>query len=450
MRSPALSLRGRLLALLLVATMLVWAGAALWSYQDARHEIGEMMDAQLAQAAEILQMQAGHELDEIDVDALASGHKYERRIAFQVWDRKGDLLLRSRSAPSTPLAAAGADFANVTLDGHAWRVFSRRDVASGMLVQVGERSELRDELATDTALNLLHPLLVALPVLALLIWFAIGKGLAPLDRLAVTVAGRAPEALTPLDTALAPREVQPLLAALNALFARVRDVLERERRFTADAAHELRTPLAAIKTHAQVAQQEIDAAARDRSLGHVIAGTDRSTRLVEQLLTLARIDPQGTLPVIADVDLSAVVAATLAEVGPLAAAKRIELALIGSPGATVAGDATMLEMLVRNLADNALRYTPEGGEVTVRVDAGPTDAVLEIADSGPGIDMSERARVFERFYRVSGTGENGSGLGLSIVKRIVELHGARIALGDREPGTGLRVTVRFPARATPE
>jgi two-component system sensor histidine kinase QseC len=438
-----------LLFLLLAVTTGAWIVAALWSYRDTRHETGEMMDAQLAQSAQILLAQAGHEIDDVPVTEVDAAHKYERRVAFQIWDtRRGRLLLRSQSAPTQRLDDRDEGFADRTVDGRNWRVYSRVDRERRLLVQVAERRDVRDELAAAVAFHLLHPILFALPVLAVLIWFAVGRGLAPLARVARDVAARAPDHLAPLDAGASPRETQPLVAALNALFARVRATLDRERRFTADAAHELRTPLAAVKTQAQVAQGARSAAERAHALEQVVAGTDRATRLVEQLLTLARLDPQEKLPSVADVDLTAVASAAVAELRARAADKRIGVTLDAPAPVPVRGDATMLEALVRNLVDNAVRYTQDGGAVVVRTAVDDGAAVLSVADNGPGIPAAERGRVFERFYRVTGTGQSGSGLGLSIVRRIVELHGAVVTLDDGPQGKGLTVAVRFPRGGT--
>jgi two-component system, OmpR family, sensor histidine kinase QseC len=438
------SLRGRLVALLVAVTTVVWGAAVAWSYFDARHEMGEMLDAQLAQSAQVLLAQAGHEIDEVPVTEIAAAHRYERRVAFQIWDVDGrKLLLRSESAPAERLSSRAEGFADRTQDDDAWRVYSRRDTERGLLVQVAERRAARDELAAAVAFHLLHPLLLALPLLALMIWAAIGRGLEPLDRVAHEVAARAPDNLAALDTAAAPREAQPLVRALNALFGRMRATLDRERRFTADAAHELRTPLAAVKTQAQVAQGAHAAAERDRALAQVVAGADRATRLVEQLLTLARLDPQEKLPTVADVELSAAALTAVSELGARAAAKEITVKLDAPKPVVIKGDATMIEALVRNLVDNALRYTQDGGAVAVRVATEGATAMLTVADNGPGIPAAERGRVFERFYRVAGTGESGSGLGLSIVRRIVELHHAVVSLADGPGGRGLTVQVRF-------
>ena len=439
------SLRRRLLALLSSTVLLAWAATALFSYFDARHEIGEMLDAHLAQSAGLIAAQLEHEIDNGSGGTVPRQYSQERKIAFQVWDRSKALRLRSASAPGTRLSGRDEGFADAVIDGKRWRVYSRRDESGRYVVQVGERYALRDELAESVAGHLMHPLAVALPVLALLIWFAVGAGLAPLGRLAAEVGRRAPDNLAPLEESNTPREVRPLLAALNTLFARVGASFEQERRFTADAAHELRTPLAAVKTQAQVAQGAIDAQERERALAQVVAGADRAAHLVEQLLMLARLDPQTALAQARPVSLRALAEECVAAQAPAAVRKNVETGVVAGDEGRVAGDGTLLAVLLRNLVDNAARYTPPGGAIEVSVSRVEGTVFLCVTDSGPGIPEAERSRVFERFYRVLDSGEEGSGLGLSIVKRIADLHRARIVLDAGPGGRGLRVSVAFPA-----
>lgn len=439
------SLRRRLLVLLLVTVLLAWATTALFTYFDARHEIGEMLDAQLVQSAGLIAAQLEYDMEEERGGTVARQYKHEHELAFQVWDRQGRLRLRSASAPPTRLNERGEGFGDLTLEGERWRVFSRWDEEGRYLVQVGERYELREELAQSVASHLMHPLAVALPVLALLIWLSVGAGLAPLGGIAKEVARREPNNLTPLDADRGPREVAPLVGALNALFDRVRASLEQERRFTADAAHELRTPLAAVKTQAQVALGAGDPGERSRALANVVSGTDRATHLVEQLLALSRLDPQTALSLEQPVALRKLAAECVAAQAPAAAGKSVDLGLAPGEDGTVAGDPALLAVLLRNLVDNAVRYTPPGGEVEVAVRRAHGQVLLAVADSGPGIAEAERGRIFERFYRVLGNGEEGSGLGLSIVKRIADLHRASISLSPGPHGRGLQVEVFFPA-----
>ncbi|MCX8086560.1 MAG: ATP-binding protein [Rhodocyclaceae bacterium] len=302
----------------------------------------------------------------------------------------------------------------------------------------GDEEHVRHELAEHFLVTLFTPLAVGLPLLGAWIWFATRQGMKPLDGLAAEIAARAPERLDPLVPRAAPREIRPLIEALNGLFSRVAASLEAERRFTSDAAHELRTPLAAILAQAQVAQRARDAAERDHALAQIQAGSERARRLIDQLLTLARLDPAENLPK-EHLQLDRLAAEVCAEHGPLALEKAIALELEAPREVFVDGSADLLRILLRNLLDNALRYTPAGGRVWVKVGAGPTAAELAVADDGPGIPAEERHNVLRRFYRLAGQDVAGSGLGLSIVARIAELHGARLLLEDNQPGLKVRV-----------
>lgn len=300
---------------------------------------------------------------------------------------------------------------------------------------------LRAALAESIAAHLLHPLLIAVPVLGLVIWVSVGWGLAPLRALTAEVHARDPEDNAPLSVP-APEEAKPLVAALEVLLDRVARLLERERRFTADAAHELRTPLAGIRTHAQVALAASDDEERRSALAAVMAGTDRAAHLVEQLLMLARLE---TTPAMATVDLAALAGRLVGEFSGRAAARDTDLGLIADGPAEIAGDEHLLAVLIRNLLDNALRYVPAGGRIDVAVRRREGRVELVVADDGPGIPPQERSRAFERFHRGLGTGTEGCGLGLSIVVRVAELHAATVRLEDGLGGCGLAVCVAFRA-----
>ena len=310
------------------------------------------------------------------------------------------------------------------------------------LLEKRERHEkleqrVRKELADHLLKTMLMPLLFGLPVLGGWIWFATWRGLKPLDEVAAELGKRAPERLDPVAPAAAPREVRPLLEALNALFARVNRAMQNERAFTADAAHELRTPLAAIATQAQVTSRARDAAERDHALAQLTASARRASHLVEQLLTLARLDPAANLPM-SDVRLDTMAAEMCADHGAAALEKNIALELDAPAPVTLRANYPMLRILLRNLLDNAVRYTPAGGEVSVSVTAG----MLTVSDSGPGIPPAQRADALRRLHRLAGQDIEGSGLGLSIVARIAELHHARLELADGigQPGLAVRVT----------
>jgi len=440
-RAP--SLRRRLLAMLLLATAVAWLATMWFSYRDTHHELDELLDAHLAQSASLLIAQVGHEADDIDTEHVPALHRYSRHVAFQVWEKGRKLVLHSASAPEEPLSSHREGFSDSEVAGESWRVFSTWDETHHTLVQVGERREARDELAETIAENLLRPLMVTLPVLALLIWFGVGAALRPLHSLRRQVAERQPESLAPLEPGSAPAEVQPLVESLNRLFARVRESFEKEKRFTADAAHELRTPLAAIKTQAQVARAATGDAERQHALDSVLLGCDRAAHLVEQLLTLARLEPERLGPREPH-DLRALAAGVLAELTPAAVSKNVELHLVEGEAVHVPCFPVLVTILMRNLVDNAIRYSPRNGTVRVSVTAGAEGASFAVLDEGPGIPADEQAQVWERFYRVLGTGETGSGLGLSIVRRIADLHGAHATLGAGEGDKGLRVTVTFP------
>jgi len=438
------SIKRRLLIVLLATILLAWIATLLLSYRDTRHELDELLDAHLAQSASLLIAQVGHEADDIDDEHAPPVHRYSRKVAFQIWEKGKRLLLHSASAPNVPLSSQREGFSNSEIDGDKWRVFSAWDDKHRFLVQVGERRETRDKLVVSVAKHMLQPLLITLPLLGLLIWFGVARGLRPLQTLSRQVAARRPDNLAPLEVATAPVEVVPLVEGLNQLFARVRVSLESERRFTADAAHELRTPLAAIKTQAQVARAATAEAERRHALDNVLIGCDRATHLVEQLLTLARLEPE-TLKHHERCDLHALAVTAVAELAPAAIDKDIDLQLAEGDALRVPGEPALLAILLRNLIDNAIRYSPRHSVVRVMVANTGDGAELTVIDQGPGIPAESRVLIWERFYRVLGTGEAGSGLGLSIAKRIADLHGATISLSEGDAGQGLRVSVVFPA-----
>jgi two-component system sensor histidine kinase QseC len=437
------SLKRRLLVGLLAVVVAVWLATAAYSYFDARHEINELLDAHLAQSASLIVAQVGHDLEEIDLDHAPGTDKRSRRVAFQVWDRGTRLRLHSAGAPEYRLSRRQQGYSNATIQGRSWRVFSTWDGERRYLVQIAERDEARREIAAGIATNLLLPLLVALPILALFVWLSIGRGLKPLKRLGMEVGQRKADNLSAIAPEGAPREVAPLIHSLNTLFERVGRLVENERRFTADAAHELRTPLAALKTQAQVAKGAADDAVRQHALERVIEGCDRATRLVDQLLTLARLEPDAARPR-GVCDLAGLAREVVAELAPFALARDIEIELQDSGSVSVEGHSDLLSVLLRNLVDNAVRYSPPGSRV--RVDVGRTNGVASVGvrDEGPGIAPDERTKIGQRFYRVLGSGQSGSGLGLSIVGRIAEIHGAQLRFQDGNHGKGLRVVVEFP------
>jgi signal transduction histidine kinase len=307
-----------------------------------------------------------------------------------------------------------------------------------------EAREAREEIVEALGKSLVWPLAAALPALALAIWLGVGSGLRPLRELRAQLAGRSATDLAPLDTVQAPAEIEPLVAELNRLFGRIGEALARERRLTADAAHELRTPLAVLSTQAQVARRATDDASRNEALDALVAGAERAARLIDQMLTLARLEAGQTGAAAGRFDLRETTRAAMAELAGAALAKGIELELAEGAAVEAEGHATLVAVLARNLVDNAVRYTQRGGRVEVVVRPGP---LLEVRDNGPGVPAQEVARLGERFHRPAGQAETGSGLGLSIVLRIAELHGARVRFSPGLDGRGLAVSVSFPSPA---
>ena len=443
------SLRGRLLLTLLGVVAVIWIATAIASYFDARHELDELLDAHLAQAASLLIAQAGDELDEIDEHAPQL-HRYVRRVAFQLWERGEILRVHSANAPSVRLSRTDEGFSDARIDGERWRVFSGWDRSQRYLVQVGERADARGQIVATILKNALWPLALALPLLAILVWIVVDRAMRPLRTLSREVAQRAPGNLTSLALGDAPAEVAPLVAALDRLLARVQASIEGERRFTADAAHELRTPLAALRAQAQVARSAADAGERTHALDNVIAGCDRATHLIDQLLTLARLEPETARAERIDCDLRIVVADAIAQMAPAALARDIAIELEGDAMVRVRADARLLAILFRNLLDNAIRYSPSHTAVRVEVGARDRMPYASISDAGAGVPAEQRAELGRRFHRLSGaSGVAGSGLGLSIAKRIAELHGASLAFDDA-PGGGLAVTVSFVDTGGPQ
>jgi two-component system sensor histidine kinase QseC len=438
------SLKRRILGLALSAITLVWLGAAAFTYFDARQELNNLLDAHLAQASTLVIAQASHELEEIETDHAPLLHKYSRRIAFQVWQDGRELRLHSANAPQTQLGGQQEGFSDATIDGRHWRVFSTWDDTGKLLIHVAEQTGVREALARHIAGNLLLPLALALPVLAVLLWFAVSGGMRPLARLTKAVEDRAPDNLAPLDIASAPQEAVPLIERLNALFVRIHASLENERRFTADAAHELRTPIAAIKAQAQVAVGATDDAGRKRALQGAIAGCDRAAHLIEQLLTLARLDASRE-NVMEPSPLRALAGEVIAEMAPEALDRNIRMELTEGNEITVRGLPALLRIMLRNMLDNAVRHTPAGTLVSVGIDSVQGRPCMAVSDNGAGLPPEELAKISQRFHRPQGTAASGSGLGLSIVRRIAEIHGAELLVTVASGGNGLRVAIVFSA-----
>jgi two-component system sensor histidine kinase QseC len=457
-RSTRAVLLGGSIAVLLA----VLGAAASLGYDAGEDEAGELFDARLATSARVLAALAapqapGDARQPIVVsfpapleaaphdEAGPLGHHYETKIAFQVLDAEGRVLMRSASAPEAPYAPLAAGFSTQRYAGRGWRVFSLR--AGERWVQAAERDDVRGELSAKLALAAITPLIAGIPLLLVLIGLLVGYGLAPLAELARRIAGRQPSSLVPIALARTTAEITPVVQALNGLLERVQAAIARERRFTADAAHELRTPLAALKVHAQNAARATSEAERAASLERMLAGLERSIRLVEQMLALSRAaSARGAAA--QPVSLRQALEDAFDDVLPAFRERDIRVSVAADPPAAdfaLPGDRDRLTCLARNLLDNAARYAPAGSSIRVELASRGEVTTLAVSDQGPGIPRELRERIFESYYRIPGSPGAGSGLGLAIVREIAAQHGASVEVGDGEGGRGTRVTVTFPA-----
>jgi two-component system, OmpR family, sensor histidine kinase QseC len=442
---PPRSLQGRLLLLVLCAVVLVWLATSALTWVDARHELDELLDGHLAQAASLLVVQQARQIEDDDDPGLDAPvlHRYAPRVAFQVF-HEGRLALRSANAPRAAMLEAGqsfqAGFKTVRIKDTAWRVFAAHGANRNVQVYVGEQLGSRDAILWAVLRSTLWPMALALPLLALAVWWAVYRGVQPIRRLGRALAERKPQALHPVAIDHAPAEMTPMIAALNTLLERIAGLLASERRFTADAAHELRTPIAAIRVQAQVAMGEADEALRKHALQGTLEGCDRATRLVEQLLSLSRLEA-AEAPAMAAVDLRALAQRVVAELAPKAIGKQQTLEFEGTEPCSIAGNETLLAVLLRNLVDNAVRYSPAAARIKVAVRQHNGQATLSIDDSGPGLAEADRKRLGERFFRVTGSGESGSGLGWSIVRRIAAVHRLEVEAGSSAELGGLAIRV---------
>lgn len=451
------SLRLRLIVGLLATLMTLSVLDSLWSYRDSYHETEEIFDAHLAQYARIVHNLLADALPRADQPTLVwpvpletqgVGHFYERKLNYQVW--QGDrLLARSASAPADrpyhPLRAGYQDVHDAIAD---WRVFTLPDADHGLMIQVAERGDVRGEMAEMIARRTLSKNLALIPVTAVLVAWLVSQGLAPLKTLVADIAARRPDRLDPVPLKRLPAELQPIIVAINELMARLDQALAQERRFTSDAAHELRTPLALVRLQIEGLDPLADEASRQIAHQRLLKGIDRLSRIVSQMLQLARLEQAADQIMLTQVDLKAVLAASVAELAPAAMAKDQDLSLEVSAEACLLDHAQpdALAIMMRNLLDNAIRYTPPGGRIGVTLGLEEGHARLAVEDSGPGIPEALRERVWERFFRPPGMESPGSGLGLSIVRRVLELHRGSARISPGKAGGGLRVEVRLPLR----
>ncbi len=456
------SLRGRLRWLIILVLVAVLLPLAVLSFQRTLEEVNELSDGRLAQSARTLQViigqggiaaaehgQSGWLVPVAARDAHStqgSGHSFESEVGFQVFDASGQMRIATANLAVLPAPRAGdATFRDLDAGGYRWRLFTLRDAADGAVIRTGERYDSRHDILRALWFDHGLPLLVGLPLLGVLVGWAVRRGLHPLESLTEALASRPLDSRAPITLPHAPLELQPVLDALNGQLRRLADALERERRFSADVAHELRTPLASIMLNIDSATATGDPEEVTTSLAgarHTVAAL---ARRIEQLLALARLESGAASAQRQQVDLVAVAAAVIEELAPVIAECGAELGFTYTRAVMpVQGHEAALAALLRNLVENAMRHVPADGQVQLSLSRDARATIIDVADDGPGIPPQRRAAVFARFHREPTGHGDGYGLGLSIVQRAAELHGARIELLDSPFGRGLRVKVVIP------
>jgi two-component system OmpR family sensor kinase len=411
--------------------------ATLATYMEVRNETNELFDYQLQQIADALP-------NEIPVGLnLPVGKVEHEEIEVQVWSADGRLVFTSGPMADMP-RFKGFGLRSISFNGKGWRIFSEGN--ANRYIQISQPHAVRNELAAGMALRTLTPFMILIPILALLIWLVVGRSLAPIHLLAHEVSQRSPDALDPLPDHAYPPELQPILRELNTLLDRLAHAFATQRAFVADAAHELRTPLAALKLQLQLVEREHDPAEAAAGFRKLHERLNRATHLVQQLLTLARHERHATRPQHKPIDLQELAVSTVSDHAPQAENKGVDLGVMpytNGAAPRILGDESSLRIMLGNLVDNATRYTQVNGRVDVSVGVAEDGSpLLRVADNGPGIPEEDRGRVFDRFYRREGTGQSGSGLGLFIARTIADQHEADILLGQTGEH-GLTVTVRF-------
>jgi two-component system OmpR family sensor kinase len=429
------SIRRELLQWLSLGLVVAVAAAATSTYYKARHEARELFDYQLRQLALSVSSQR------VSLPSEGQRNNRDEDFVIQIWDRDQKLFYSSRPEAQIPFQSVPG-YAFVGTPAARWRVYGMRD--RDKLIQTAQSLDIWQELAAGMALRVVWPLLVILPLLGALVWLTVYRGLRPLTSVTRAVRARTASALQPLPESGLPEEVQPLVHALNDLLGRLGRAIAAQKGFIADAAHELRTPLTAVQLQLEEARLAATVEEREAAFDDLQRGVSRAIHLVGQLLTLARQEPEVSQSIFQRVDLSEIARLVVAEQTPLAMARQIDVGISDAAESMIQGDPGALRVMLGNLVDNAIRYSPSGGRVDVAVTRDDRRALLTVVDEGPGIPVADRGRVFDRFFRGTEHDVPGSGLGLAIVKSIAERHRASIALDSGPGGRGLAVSVTFP------
>jgi len=462
-----MSIRFQLLSRLITASILLVGGIAWFAYQDVRHETRELFDAQLARSARLIlslaqSQNAGNGFSKIqeylDQNGLSvmyidfdeqlkenidnPAHAYETKLSFQIWDNEGNLLFKSYNAPLKPITVQPG-FNNTLIDGYGWRTFRLRSNNQQYICITAERIDVRADLTSKISNDLFYMFIILIPALFLIMFYSIYQGLKPLHQLASQINRRGGDNLELIENDSHYTEISTIKNALNQLLKRLNETLAREKRITSDAAHELRTPLAAIRLHTELAKNAKNHKQQNESLDQVIQGVDRTTHLVEQLLTLARLEPELLSKDFTEINLTALIIEETALLSPLAINKNIEVTFNETRITPITGNKSALQLLIRNLLTNAISYTPENGNINISLSQKAQRTRLIFEDNGPGISEQDRERVMERFYRAENHQIPGCGIGLSIVDRVVQMHRGSLQLCQADSGQGLKVIIIF-------
>jgi len=454
----AASLRTRLTWLIIAAQVGVLVPLSVVTYIHQHQQMTELLDGRLAQAGRTM----GALLEDAPKTSIVAAQtnlpsseqlhhtlvvsvkdkNYEPDVGFEAYSRQGQLVAATANLPDLPApSSADRGFHNLILQGHKWRTFTLQNRA-GLLIRIGERSDNRRNIVHGLVVEHMVPLFIGLPLLALLVSFAVKRGLRPLDLLTQQLALRLPGSRQPVAVEHTPREITPLIVSLNQQIEQLEDTIEREHRFASDVAHELRTPLAATLIHLESAQIAENPREIEFTLQSAQNSLARLARRIEQILALARLEAGAASQQRQRLDLIVIATETIEELAPIIVEKGIALSLNHTDDAIwVDGHEVALTAMLRNLIENALRYSGENGRVEISIDRVETQAVIDVCDDGPGIPADRRDMVFERFRRAVESETRGYGLGLSIVQRTVQMHRATIALDDSPFGRGLRVRI---------
>ncbi len=440
------SIRFRLLLMILLTVLLLWSAVICFTWWRTNHDINAVYDAELIQVAKLMAVATSHEAEEHDLgdyEADLSRAGYHFPLLFQIWSHSNRLMVRGPGAPAHPLSGAREDgFSDVDFNGIGWRVYTLNLTDDDFRVQVARSHTERQRLVNEFVIDVVKPLLLALPLFGML-WWVVHRGLEPLRQVSRLIAERDYGHLHPVNVERIPEESSRLVEEINALLTRLRASIDRNSRFTADVAHELRTPIAGMLVQLQSHDAALDEEGRRQVMLKVRRGLERLGHVVNQLMVLASIEPDRIRQSFHELELKTIAGDVMSELSPLALEKSIELELIADKPAYFHGNRELISIMISNLVGNAIKFTPEGGLVRVSIEKEAEGISLFVEDSGPGIPESKKAWVFERLNRVSHGG--GSGLGLSIVQEICRLHQTSIELHDGKNGIGLIVKLFLPA-----